>query len=277
VDYDADGLCDFGDLDDDADGVPDMDEIRTFGSNPFDPYSCGDRDGDGCDDCIVTGGPPATTNDGADFDADGLCDSGDPDDDNDGLADDITGSTDDEAGFGTDPFDPDTDDDGLMDGTERDMAYLGGGGCPSPTDADSDDDTLSDSVEVTAGTSPCLADTDADGLPDNIDPLPLVPGATQEFLEEMARDQADSISSLDLSFFTGPNANANRGRRNALANRATAAANAIAAGDYQTAINELTSLLDKIDGITPPPDWLAPSPETTALADQVRLLISLLD
>ncbi len=80
-----------------------------------------------------------------------------------------------------------------------------------------------------------------------------------------------------MGLFNGPNDNANRGRRNALANRATDAANAIAAGDLQGAIDELTSLLEKIDGQSPPPDWMHDSTEKTALADDVELLISLLE
>ena len=87
-DFDADFACDTGDPDDDNDGVDD-----TTDPNPFDPGVCGDVDGDSCDDCSVGSdgiGPlpdndPA--NDGADFDSDGLCDAGDPDDDNDGFAD----------------------------------------------------------------------------------------------------------------------------------------------------------------------------------------------
>jgi len=88
VDTDSDGLCDLGDPDDDNDGVADSSDVA-----PQDPNACSDADSDGCDDCAVGTddfGPmndfdPA--NDGADADGDGLCDSGDPDDDNDGVSD----------------------------------------------------------------------------------------------------------------------------------------------------------------------------------------------
>jgi hypothetical protein len=40
---------------------------------------------DGCDDCVS--GTDAPNNDGVDFDMDGLCDAGDPDDDNDLVPD----------------------------------------------------------------------------------------------------------------------------------------------------------------------------------------------
>ena len=54
--------------------------------DPLNAYLCGDSDGDGCDDCGVAG-YLAPENDGTDTDADGLCDAGDPDDDNDGITD----------------------------------------------------------------------------------------------------------------------------------------------------------------------------------------------
>jgi hypothetical protein len=43
------------------------------------------------------------------------------------------------------------------------------------------------------------------------------------------------------------------------------------------AIESLTSLLDKIDGDTPTPDWMYDSAEKTALADEIDLLIALLE
>ncbi len=41
--------------------------------------------------------------------------------------------------------------------------------------SDSDGDTIIDSIELTNGTNPESVDTDADGLPDNADPFPLIP------------------------------------------------------------------------------------------------------
>jgi len=80
VDTDQDGQCDLTDIDDDNDGVDDVDD-----SDPLDPLVCRDVDGDSCDDC--SSGVDAPANDGADFDQDGLCDQGDPDDDNDTVDD----------------------------------------------------------------------------------------------------------------------------------------------------------------------------------------------
>ncbi len=51
----------------------------------------------------------------------------------------------------------------------------------------------------------------------------------------------------------------------------------IAADDIQDAIDKLNSLLAKIDGEPSPPDWMEDSPEKTALAEEVGLLISLLE
>ncbi len=262
VDADGDGQCDVGDSDDDNDGVPDSQD-----DDPFDPFVCRDTDADGCDDCVSGFDDPA--NDGGDFDADGLCDAGDPDDDNDGLADA------DEALFGTDPFDPDTDFDGLLDGTEVDTAA--GTGCPDPLNPDSDGDTLSDGDEVAGGTDPCDEDSDGDGLPDNVDPLPTEPGATTGFLEDEARATARDILALDLELFTGASRNIKRAQRVLLAIRAFRAANRIAAGDIESAIDRLESLLNRIDGEAPPRDWMVDSPEKTDLADHVDLLILLLE
>jgi hypothetical protein len=88
VDFDVDGLCDAGDPDDDNDGV--LDGVDT---DPQDASVCEDVDGDTCDDCAVgvdgTGALPDNdpANDGPDADLDGICNAGDGDDDNDGVAD----------------------------------------------------------------------------------------------------------------------------------------------------------------------------------------------
>jgi len=141
TDTDADGACDAGDDDDDNDGVPDVTDPA-----PLDPDLCGDTDGDSCDDCSIGTddfGPLADNDpndDGADNDADGLCDAGDDDDDNDGVidtldsapfdpfvcrdadtdtCDDCTSGTDNPADDGTD-----TDADGLCDAGDRHLRRL---------------------------------------------------------------------------------------------------------------------------------------------------------
>lgn len=86
------------DLDIDNDGV--IDDADT---DPLNPNICRDIDGDGCDDCTITGadysgGDPS--NDGLDTDLDGICNEGDDDDDNDGYTDL------EEIACGSDPLDP---------------------------------------------------------------------------------------------------------------------------------------------------------------------------
>ena len=78
--YDSDSQGDACDLDDDNDGAPDE-----FDSEDNNPSICSDVDNDTCDDCV--NGSYNTSNDGWDYDGDGLCDAGDTDDDNDGALD----------------------------------------------------------------------------------------------------------------------------------------------------------------------------------------------
>jgi MYXO-CTERM domain-containing protein len=89
-----------------------------------------------------------------DTDHDGIPDSEDPDDDNDGRSDD------DEREDGTDPKDRDTDDDGLDDGDEHRRGT-------NPKDRDTDKDGVSDGDEVARGTDPLtpnrVSDSSASG------------------------------------------------------------------------------------------------------------------
>ena len=80
TDTDNDGFADVCDDDDDDDGF--LDDADT---DPVDPDLCADVDDDGCDDCVS--GVFDNLNDGPDVEGDGLCDPGDPDDDNDGCPD----------------------------------------------------------------------------------------------------------------------------------------------------------------------------------------------
>ncbi|MEC9475395.1 MAG: S8 family serine peptidase [Planctomycetota bacterium] len=151
VDTDSDGLCNLGDPDDDNDGVLDGDD-----NAPLDPTACRDADVDGCDDCSSGVDNPAT--DGADHDGDGLCDLGDPDDDNDGVVD----------GQDSAPFDNtvcrDVDNDGCDD-------------CSSGTDDPANDgpDGNGDGIcDVPGG------DADGDGVPDAEDSSPFDPNLCRD-------------------------------------------------------------------------------------------------
>ena len=178
TDTDADGLCDLGDPDDDNDGVADGDD-----NAPLDPNLCRDVDADGCDDC--SSGVDSPANDGTDTDSDGLCDLGDPDDDNDGVADgdddapldpnlcrdvdadgcdDCSNGSDDPANDGTDTDsdglcdlgDPDDDGDGVLDDCDIDNN-------PGP---DCNNNGILDPCEIDAGTE---VDCNGNQIPDSCD------------------------------------------------------------------------------------------------------------
>jgi hypothetical protein len=156
TDTDLDGLCDLGDVDDDNDGVED-----TSDNAPLDPSVCADVDGDLCDDCAIgtDGFGPLADNhpddDGVDTDADGLCNAGDPDDDNDGVEDtsdnapldpsvcaDVDGDLCDDCSIGTDGLGPLADNDPANDGADTDSD----GSCDLG-DPDDDDDGAADGID----------------------------------------------------------------------------------------------------------------------------------
>jgi len=115
-----------------------------------------------------------------DTDLDGLPNSVDSDDDNDGLADTL------EASLGTDPLDSDSDNDGLGDGEEVNFnpappdTYTPGTDT-DPQDPDSDHDGYTDGMETAAGNdplnpldTPLWGDTDGNGVVNAGDYLKLV-------------------------------------------------------------------------------------------------------
>ncbi len=117
------------DLDTDSDGIPDVDEIEVYGTDP----------------------------ENADTDGDGLSDydelqvyytaAGETDSDGDGLSD-----YDELFVYGTDPLKGDTDADGLSDGDE---VYYG----TDPLSPDTDGDGISDGDEFVLGTDPLQYET----------------------------------------------------------------------------------------------------------------------
>ncbi len=221
-DDDNDGVPDALDLDScdpysdsDFDGIPDLVETQNGSDplNPCDPDSnspaCSgqDEDGDGyivnvpsndplydpddADPCV-----PSVTAGACDFDGDGLINSLDPDDDNDGVPDehdvnpyDPYSDSDGDGipdvietggdgvynpGIDTDPLNPDTDGDGLSDGLEdKNKNGKVDPGETNPLSTDSDNDSLPDNYEdanlngkVDPGESdPTNPDDDFDGIP----------------------------------------------------------------------------------------------------------------
>ncbi len=151
LDTDSDGQCNTGDPDDDNDGVPDSSD-----ADPLDKFVCLDADADGCDDCAS--GTVDPSNDGLDTDGDGVCDAGDPDDDNDGVPDVLDSSP-------TDPFlCQDADNDGCDDCSSGTVD-------PQNDGTDTDGDGLCDTGDP---------DDDNDGVPDAGDSDPLDPFLCQD-------------------------------------------------------------------------------------------------
>jgi len=124
LDTDSDDKGDVCDSDTDNDGVLDAEDIELLN-----PLACEDMDFDSCDDCTigVDGFGPLvdnnSLNDGTDTDADGACNDGDVDDDNDAV-DDVSDNCilipnyyqEDSDGNGVgDACDDDDDDDTVLD------------------------------------------------------------------------------------------------------------------------------------------------------------------
>lgn len=256
VDTDGDGLLDSDEAllgtdpnnpDTDGDGITDGQEVA-LGTNPLVFDTDGDGLGDG--DEVLLGTDPLN----ADTDADGLSDGG-------------------ELTFGTDPFNPDTDGDGLSDGAE--VAAAAGSGCPDPLAFDSDGDGIGDGDEANAGTDPCNVDTDGDGLNDDVDPTPLVPGATNDFLADWTRDVSDTVRNLPLGNFTGGGF-ARVVRRAVLAGILSFAANQIDAGNTIAGLILLEVVEQFVDGQSPPPDWISDSPAQDQLLEDIQIIQALL-
>ena len=166
VDSDYDGLGDPCDPDDDNDSDPDTSDCA-----PLDPtiYNGAEERCDGVDnDCDgeADEGYP-------DLDADSLADCVDPDDDGDGVVDEVDNCpqipNDNQWDFEHDGIgnacDPDDDNDGVLDDSDN---------CPNTWNGDqlnSDGDTQGDA---------CDADDDNDGVPDAADNCPLAGNPQQE-------------------------------------------------------------------------------------------------
>lgn len=156
-DTDGDGLADPFDLDDDNDGIPDVDEGTGDTDGDGIPNAQDlDSDNDGIPDIIEAGFTDAN-GDGIvdsfgdpdwDIDGDGLANEFDLDDDNTSLA----------ASDGFDPYDSQHDSDG--------------DGIPNFLDLDSDNDGIPDLIEAGG------VDTDGDGIIDY--PIPGDPGSMED-------------------------------------------------------------------------------------------------
>jgi hypothetical protein len=180
-DTDGDGIRDFRDPDSDGDGQFDLVEAGGVDANNdgrVDNFS--DSNGDGLADSVdpATGGVPLNSNrdsdsnglpdrlDNGDRDRDGIPNSADLDDDNDGILNTVEQNGDptrDTDGDGLpDSFDRDSDNDGIVDLVEAGGSDTNGDGIVDNF-SDSNGNGLADSVEGSPLPAP---DTDGDGIRD---------------------------------------------------------------------------------------------------------------
>ncbi|MBL0213438.1 MAG: OmpA family protein [Myxococcales bacterium] len=205
VDLNGNAVCDGPDTD--HDGIADsIDGAMTFGDpSPTTPtntdgmdepdYRDLDRDNDGMPDTLVSGctdttpanqrcDGPDTDGDGvvdqadgfagfgtkADLDSDGVSDSIDLDDDNDGIPDSVEGGVDTDGDGVTDDHDLDSDNDGLPDVAEAghglvDADHDGRGDCPGGFGANGLCDAVETAPDSGTAKQPPI-DTDGDLIPD---------------------------------------------------------------------------------------------------------------
>ena len=87
---------------------------------------------------------------------------------------------------------------------------------------------------------------------------------------------AKGIRKLDLDIFDGPNDNANRGQREAMAKRADQAADLQDQGNFSGAVAALESVLAQFHGRRPNQDGVTDSEEASVIIADVHLLVSYL-
>jgi uncharacterized repeat protein (TIGR01451 family) len=156
--------------------LPDEDGDASTPGGDVDYRDTDDSDGDGIPDSVDldddNDGTPDTTEGTGDFDNDGVPNSKDRDSDNDGIPDVVEAGGSDANNDGVIDGFTDTDGDGLSDnvdpttgGTPLPVPNTDGTGGPDYLDIDSDGDGITDTTE--AGATPnAPVDTDGDGRPD---------------------------------------------------------------------------------------------------------------
>jgi hypothetical protein len=238
-DSDGDGIYDNVDIDDDNDGITDVNESGVTGKDPS-----GDEDGDGIPNFAdATPGTGITwldaNNDGVndyfDWDKDGIPDHLDIDSDNDGITDAI------EANGGIAPTNYNTSTgmitgavganglpDAIETGSETGVSVYtpgdkDGDGHPNYKDIDSDNDGITDAIEANGGTAPTnysastgtiVTTVGSNGWPDSADPsaggtaLPLTNSdadALKDFLDIDADNDGivDNIEAQSTAGYVG--------------------------------------------------------------------------
>lgn len=191
TDTDQDGAADYRETDSDNDGVSDTIEA---GANPLMPM---DSNGDSLwdfQDASVQGGDGTISNPielgTDDSDGDGVINSEDADDDNDGIPDSVEGTGDNDSDGVANYLDRDSDNDGVLDSRET-AVDTDGDTIPDYLDLDSDNDGVYDALEagresiantgrlsqaatvdangLAEGSSDAQLDTDSDGVVDRLD------------------------------------------------------------------------------------------------------------
>jgi large repetitive protein len=179
---DTDTIPDFLDLDSDQDGLTDLVEAGRTNVAALDPNGDGqidapaDPDGDGIpnnngNDSIPAGfGGSIAPIMVVDSDNDGVPDTADFDDDNDGILDSVEGTVDTDGDGIIDALDLDSDNDGLLDITES--GRTGGidanndGRLDGPVGTDGVPDSVQAAVPVSGVVNYTIVDTDGDLRPD---------------------------------------------------------------------------------------------------------------
>lgn len=199
-----------------------------------------------------------------------------PDSDGDGLDDVVetnTGIFVDANDTGTDPNNDDTDGDGLLDGEEvNNEDYL-----LNPNEPDTDFDGWDDYFEImVSGTDPTNPDTDGDCIDDPVDPDPLVPDISEDFVRDSLRALAKDIKQLDTNDFVGFSYGARRVRQVILAVQLHFAAIKVKHGYYDSAIWLIEAVIARMDGASPPSDWVSQSPEVEDIVAELECLVDLI-
>ena len=203
-DYDNDGIGDVCSLDDDSDTVLDIDDNCPFVGNPGQEDGDEDGVGDVCDTCPEDYNPGQENND-----HDSVGDVCDPDDDNDGIPDELEGDGDlDEDGIAN-WFDTDSDGDGIEDSEEagddpNNPRDTDGDGIPDYLDEDSDGDAIPDNSDNCR----CIynanqEDGDEDGIGDACDNCPDVANPDQADSDGDGIGDVCDLSSFKFDFYGG--------------------------------------------------------------------------
>lgn len=197
TDTDQDGAADYRETDSDNDGVSDTVEA---GPNPLVPA---DTNGDtlwdyqdstfqGSGGTDPTAGPTTpTAPETTDSDGDGVVNSLDDDDDNDGIPDTVEGTGDNDSDGVANYLDRDSDNDGVFDSRET-AVDTDGDTIPDYLDLDSDNDGVYDALE--AGRS-AIANTGRLATAANVDVNGLAQGASDQRLDT---DSDGVVDMLDL-------------------------------------------------------------------------------